>query len=139
MLNARFGFRVGVVLTVGLAAAPLVDGCGGSDQSLVVVALTADPGDTTLKTVDIDVDTVSKTFTLTAGLTTTPTSLGVYVPASVKGNVLVTATARHAAAGGCDGYRGSGRVTIDTVGSTRNVVVALDPTNLCGAAGMTGS
>jgi len=86
-------------LTLGFAGALFTDSCGGDDQSLVVVALTANPADTLLRSVVIDVDTVTKTFNLSAGLDdTTAKSFGVYVPSSTKGSVLVAATARHSSA-----------------------------------------
>ena len=112
MANTRFRLRPGVLLALGLAGLFGESSCGGGKQSLVVVALTASPADTTLKTVVIDVDSVSKTFMLTGGLGATPASFGVYVPSSVKGSVLVAATAKRGAAKDCMGYQGQTRVTI---------------------------
>jgi hypothetical protein len=115
-----------------------VQSCG-EKQSLVIVSLTASPADATLKTVVVDVASVSKTFPLTAGLTDTAISFGVYVPSSLTGDsILVAASAKNAAGEGC--YQGQVTTKISAAGVTANAAVVLMPKKSCsssmGTAGM---
>lgn len=126
---------LGTLGAVALAAL-FLQSCG-KKESLVVVALTASPADSTISSVVIDVASVSKTFNGVPGLGATPYSLGVYVPDSVTGDVLVAVQGHTSSGEGC--YSGTGHVTIASAGTTADVVIALTLKKSCasstGAAG----
>jgi WD40 domain-containing protein len=124
-----------VALTLGAQS------CGDKD-SLILVALTATTSDATLNSVTIDVPGTEKTFALTGGLNDTlPTTVGVYVPASLTGVVKVLATAKDATGRTCD--QGSGSTTISAAGTTISVSIIVDRSKSCasssGAAGGGGT
>lgn len=101
-------------------------------DSLVVVALTGSPADTTLTTISISAGSVTKTFTPPAGrgLSSVPISFGVYLPSSISGQTNVKATATGGDAGACAGYLGSNTVFV-RAGGTSSVDVAMVPGNTC--------
>jgi len=131
------GRRTAGVLAALALGALGVQSCGDK-QSLVIVSLTASPADATLKTVVIDVASVSKTFPLTAGLSDTAITYGIYVPSSLTGDVLVAASAKNAAGEGC--YQGQATTKISAAGVTATATVVLMPKKSCtsatGPAGM---
>jgi WD40 repeat protein len=106
--------------------------CKKETESLVVVALTAVPADTTLTTVSITAGSVKQTFSLPAGegLSATAKSFGVYLPSSVSGSIDVRATAMGADDATCSGYVGS-TTTLVVAGGTSNANVGLQPGNTC--------
>ena len=114
--------------SIFLAACALATSCKKDTESLVVVALTAAPADTTLTTVSITVGSVKQTFSLTAGegLSATAKSFGVYLPSSITGSIDVKATAMGADATACSRYLGS-TTTFVVAGGTSNANVALQP------------
>jgi WD40 repeat protein len=117
---------------VFLAACALATSCKKETESLVVVALTAAPADTTLTTVSITVGSVKQTFSLPSGegLSATAKSFGVYLPSSVTGQIAVKATATGGDAAACAGYLGNNTVFV-LVGGTSNVDIAMVPGNTC--------
>ena len=134
----RGGARVFVALAL---AALCVQSCGDK-KSLVLVSLTASPADANLTTVVLAVGSVApKTFTHVSGLSGTPLVLGVYVPSSVTGNVLIVATASAGPSAEC--YQGSARASIASAGVTTDPVpLELMVSQSCpaptGAAGSSG-
>ncbi|HEX3904317.1 MAG TPA: hypothetical protein VH853_15880 [Polyangia bacterium] len=117
---------------LALAAAALGAGaCKKEAESLVLVSLTATPADAALISATITVDTVTKTFDLASGLSaTSPTMLGVYLPADVVGSFIVSATASDGSA--CGGYRGSSSAPVAiTAGGTASAVIVLVPGSTC--------
>jgi WD40 repeat protein len=124
---------------VGLGAAALLAGlaCSKDKESLVVASLTASPADTSITTVDVTVQNVSKRFTIKSGgiPSDVAVTLGVYVPSSVKGiSVPVTATAM-----GARCYSGSATVSIPDAGSTVTAPIALAVVDPCPVGGTGGS
>jgi hypothetical protein len=111
-------------------------GCHGDKESLVVVALTANPATSGVTMLTLSVGGVSKTLAPTSGgLSNVPVKYGVYVSGGVAPGVVVMAQAMGACA-----YSGSGATTNTTAaaaGSTVNAAVELHPTN-CTDAGVTG-
>lgn len=106
--------------------------CKKETESLVIVALSAAPADTTLTTVSLTAATVVHTFSLPSGrgLSATPISFGLYLPSSITGQVSITASATGGDAGACSGYVGNGQALI-LEGGTANVDLTLVPGNTC--------
>jgi hypothetical protein len=139
----KFRFGAGVVAALALAVMGAAPSCGGGQQSLVVVALTATPPDARLTSVIIDVGSVSKTFMIkSGGLSDTAARFGVYVPSGTTGRVIVAATARREDGKSC-GYQGTTHVMIASAGSVVTTPLDLTPATTCGndagAMGAAGS
>jgi hypothetical protein len=141
LVRGPFG-RGGAGVCAALALATLcVQGCGDK-KSLVLVSLTASPADANLTTLVLTVGSVApKTFTHVSGLSGTPLVVGVYVPSSVTGDVLVVAAASAGSSAEC--YQGSAHVSIASAGVTTEAVpIELTPSQSCpaptGAAGSSG-
>jgi hypothetical protein len=135
MSHAKISKLASTLLAVTLAAASGSAGCGGDKESLVVVAMTANPPAPQLTSVRITVGTVPRTFALMGGLTATPSQRGVYIPASSTGQLRVTVVA---SGGSCD-YEGDTTVTIASAGERKEVAVLLEPSTACGTDGGGGS
>jgi hypothetical protein len=132
----------GLLALAGLVALTLGAQSCGDKESLILVALTATTSDATLNAVTIDVAGTEKNFPLAAGLNDTlPTTVGVYVPASLTGVVKVFATAKDATGATCD--QGTGSTTISAAGATASVSIVVDRSTSCsassGAAGSGGT
>jgi len=117
----RFGALVAAVLAAGALA------CGKTTESLVVVSLTsatpvASPGPVT-----VTVGGTTRTFTV-ASLSSTPTSVGVYVPESVTGTVAVSV---EVAAQSCAGWSGTGSANIPAAGASVGAAVPLTAALAC--------
>src|SRR6185369_2354926 len=80
---------IGIAASVFAAALLFGTSCSKDKESLLVVALTANPPAPGLTSVVIAAGSTSKTFSLTKGLSGSATSLGLYLPASVTGSVTV--------------------------------------------------
>jgi hypothetical protein len=126
------GAAVAAALLAGAA-------CKKETESLVVVSLTASPADSALGSVVLSVAGVTQSFPLAAGLSdSTPTKLGVYLPASAIGSYTVQAVASDGTA--CGGYLGSSTPVEVTSGVTVTTSVLLVPGNTCTVdAGGTGA
>jgi hypothetical protein len=107
-----------------LVLAELKLSTGTQANGLQSVMLTADPGPT-------------KTYPITTLSADQGVVLGLYIPGSVTGQVNVTATA--APSTGCDGYRGTSVVTIDTAGVTKSITILMDARDICGGPGAGGT
>ena len=111
-------------------------GCSKEKESLVLVALTsADANAAMATTVALSVGVVTKPFSLPAGLSQTPVSVGVYLPSSATGSLLVLATAT----GGGFCFSGSTMAVVPSAGSTVSVPLALTATAACTGTGGAGS
>jgi hypothetical protein len=142
---AKFGGGHRSAAVVGLLAFAFGGGaCKKMSESLIVVGVTAPRAAPELTTVSISVSPVSgsgaavtQTFAVANGLSTTTTTLGVYISSDVTGEIAVHVTSRDAS-GGCAGYVGNAGPLAQT-GSVTRTDVALVPGDLCGAdAGATG-
>jgi WD40 repeat protein len=122
--------RRALVLFV-LTAALFSAGACKKEESLVLVSLTANPADHTLASVTLSIDGVSKTFSLSYGLSdTASTTYGLYLPSDVSGAFTVRATASDGTA--CGGYVGSSSAQVNvTAGGTAVAAVVLTPGNTC--------
>jgi dipeptidyl aminopeptidase/acylaminoacyl peptidase len=138
--------RLGAILAAAGALAGLslvVSSCKKDPESLVVVALTAAPDDTALDSVRITAGSVTQTFALPQGLSSTAISFGMYLPSSIAGSIDVRATATAAGEPACSGYLGTS-TTFVIAGGTSNADIALQPGNTCttgadgGAGGSSG-
>lgn len=113
-------------LVVSTCAAILLVGAVGcsKDDSLLVLALTANPPAAGLTSVDVAAGGATKSFTLSSGL---PASVGFYLPSSVTGVVVITASAT----GGGACYRGMKSVTLGSAGVKLDVTLTLTPAASC--------
>jgi hypothetical protein len=126
-------------------------GCGSNEKQSLVLAelMLATPGTqaTDLQSVALAaMPGPTKTYQVSSLSGDRSVLLGLYLPASVTGTVIITATAEPTT--GCDRFRGTGNVTIDTAGVTKSVTILMSPDNACmpdgglgggGAGGATGS
>jgi hypothetical protein len=127
----RAGQRSAALLVAAAALSMTGAACHKEKESLVIVAVTADSGAAGLKSLTLAVGSVSRTFSLSAGLSASPTSFGLYLPSDVTGNVSVVATG--STANGCAAYRGSGGASISAAGDVVNASVILTavPSSSC--------
>ena len=131
--------RSGLALFALAAALFAAGGCKKDAESLVVVSLTASPANDALPSVSVTVDGVTKTFSLSSGLSdTTAVKFGLYLPSDVSGSYKVSATASDGTA--CGGYVGTSAAPIAiSPGGTATANVVLTPGNTCPVdAGGTG-
>ncbi|HTB61166.1 MAG TPA: hypothetical protein VLC06_25030, partial [Polyangia bacterium] len=127
---------LGAALSLLAVLAGAAGGCSKEKESLVVVALTsADANAATASTVALSVGDVTRTFSLPAGLSQTPVSFGVYLPASAIGILPISASG----AGGGFCFSGSTTAAVPSAGSTVTVPLALIATAACTGTGGTGS
>jgi WD40 domain-containing protein len=130
-------FCAALPLLVALAGA--AGGCSKEKESLVVAALTCADANAAMKgTVALSVASVTKTFSLPAGLSQTPVSLGVYLPASVTGTVTISASA----ATGDFCFSRTTTTSVPSAGSTVMVSLSLTATDTCpgiGTGGVSGT
>ncbi len=111
-------------------------GCSKDKESLVIVSLTsADPDAAVLGTVALTVAGVTKSFPLSAGLSQTPVSYGVYVPSSATGMLPVSASA----ATGALCFAGSTTANVPSAGVTVTVPLALTAAVACTGTGGSGA
>jgi WD40 domain-containing protein len=127
------------ILTALLAGLGLAGvSCKKNDESLLLVSLTATPADATLTSVSVTISSaaasLAKVFPLPRGLTTTATTLGVYLASNLTGPITVGATASGNLP--CAGYVGS-TMGAAVEGGTATVAVVLHPGNTCLADGGT--
>jgi WD40 repeat protein len=133
---------LGVLLVAGVVSAA---GCKKEQESLIVVALTADSGAANLRTLTLSAQSpsvpgASKTFSIN-GLSATAISYGLYVPGDVVGDVTVSAVATDPAS--CVGYSGktTPAIRIASAGSIAQATIMLRAINTCqgdGGAGTSG-
>jgi hypothetical protein len=133
----RFGRAAGALGALALGALA-IQSCG-SKESLIEVSLTATPADTTLTDVSILAAGATKSFTLpSGGLSDAPVIVGVYVPSSATGDLIVDAQGRSGSSTGC--YEGIGHAMIASAGATVTVPITLMPKKSCAAqTGAAGS
>jgi hypothetical protein len=121
------------LLGVMLAGALFFGACSKEKESLVLVAVTGTPPDTTLKTLHLTVGATTKTFDLATGLGATAITYGVYVGSSEIGKVDVSASAT--GTDPCDSYMGFGSASISEAGDTANVSIPLSRQPGCATDG----
>jgi hypothetical protein len=127
-------------IVVGTALAGLaLGGCKKDQESLIVVALTADSAGAGLTSMTLSAQSPSasggsQNFTI-SGLGTIPVSYGLYIPGDVLGDVTVTALAT----GGGTCYRGQTMpaVRVSTAGSIVHATIAMKASP-CGGGGSSG-
>src|SRR5260221_8140818 len=121
LTNKRLGFAAlasAALLTFAFAS------CSGNKETLVIAELTGSPEAPGLTSATVTIGSTQKVFSLAPkGLTASAFDVGVYVPSSVSGPIVVTVTAT----GGGQCYRGSTSTTIDKTGAQLNVAVPLTP------------
>lgn len=100
-----------------------------SEDSLILFSLTADAQAGQLASVKLSAGNVERTFSLTNGLSATPTLFGVYVSSSITGSIGVSALATPAS--GCVGYHATALINVPSGGSTVNVPLLLRKTDVC--------
>ena len=126
------------VAAVLLALASLV-GCQSKD-SLIVVAVSAADGSyaTGLRTLVVSCGSTSQVFHLPSAISTTPVSVGLYVPSSTTGIQTVSAQAVGTVCG--NGYSGSTTVRIASAGATvSGTITMIDAMTCPPTSGSTGT
>jgi WD40 repeat protein len=114
--------RIAAVAALAIGAA-----CGKHTESLIVVNLTTATPITNPGPVTLTVGGRSREYPV-AALSSTPVSLGIYVPEGVTGPVDVTA---RVATKSCAGYDGSSTATIAAAGASVGTSITLAPTLRC--------
>ncbi len=107
----------GIVVTTALLAFASLGGCGSKDSLIVVTASAEDSYYATgLRSLEVTCGGTTQVFHIPAGISTSPITVGMYVPSSTTGRQTVTAQAIGSACG--PGYKGSTTVTISAAGAT---------------------
>ena len=96
--------------------------CAKEHESLIIVGLTAPQPISGLRSVAITAGGTTQTYDVHALDSTTPTQVGIYVPSSATGTVMVAANVD---AGGCVAYVGQQSATIAAAGATTTVEIPL--------------
>ena len=132
------GAAPGVVVATALVAFASVVGCQ-TKESLIVVAVSAEDNSyaTGLRSLVVTCAGTRQVFELPSSISTTPVSVGLYVPSSTTGTQTVKAEAVGAACG--DGYAGSATVDIAEAGATVDVQITMVDAMTCPNDGTGGT
>ena len=132
------GAGSGVAAATALLAFAPVGGCQTKDSLIVVTASAEDSSYATgLRSLVVTCGDTTQVFHIAAGISTSPITVGMYVPSSTTGRQTVTAQAVGSACG--PGYKGSTTVTISAAGATvMGTITMLDATTCPPTSGGTG-
>jgi hypothetical protein len=122
-------FTLGMTALVASALVGSLHGCKQSDSLIVLAVRASDSSVTNLRTLVISAGGTTQVFQLQTPISTTATSVGLYVPGSLTGNQTVTAQATGTQCG--PGYEGSTTVQISGSGVTANGAILMSPTTTC--------
>ncbi|HVV49465.1 MAG TPA: WD40 repeat domain-containing protein [Polyangia bacterium] len=126
------------MMAATLALAVGGTGCSKDKESLILLTVSAEDGYTTgLRTLVVACGTISQVFRLPTAISTSPISVGLYVPSSVTGSQEVTAYATGSACG--PGYSGTTTVHIAEAGVTAPGTIVMLEATTCPPNGSTGS
>ena len=129
----------GVAIATALLAFVSLIGCQTKD-SLILVTVSAEDNSyaTGLRTLVVSCENTKQVFHLPSAISTTPVTVGLYVPSSTTGTQTVTAQAVGAACG--NGYSGSTTVHIASAGATVSGTITMIEAMTCPpTSGTTGT
>jgi WD40 repeat protein len=120
----------GIALAAAVLAVASMGGCGSKDSLIVVTVSAADTGYATgLRTLVVSCGNTSEVFDLPSVISTTPVTVGLYVPSSTTGSQTVKAQAVGSACG--NGYSGSTTVHIGSAGATVTGTITMIDARTC--------
>jgi WD40 repeat protein len=114
---------------VAAALVGSLHGCKEKDSLIVLAVRASDTSVTGLRTLVVSCGSTTQTFHLTTPISTSVTTVGLYVPSSLTGSQSVVAFATGTQCG--PGYEGSTTVQIAAAGDTTNGAIMMTPTTTC--------
>jgi len=131
------GASSGIAVAAALLAFASLGGCQSKDSLIVVTVSAADDYTTGLRTLVVNCGSTTQSFHIAAGISTTPVTVGMYVPSDTTGRQTVTAQAVGTACG--DGYAGTATVDIAAAGATVDAQITMDAAQTCPNGGTGGT
>lgn len=120
----------GIAVTAALLAVASLGGCGSKDSLILVTVSAADDSYATgLHSLVVSCGKTTQVFHLPSAISTTPVTVGLYVPSGTTGTQTVTAQAVGTACG--NGYSGSTTVHIASAGATVSGTITMIEAMTC--------